>query len=92
MSLVSKAVITVIFFSLVVTLIALLPSTTDYPLPTGVNQGITIIVGYYYAWANVFTFLNVLFLFFVLSIFIDIYMWIARVVLWIIGFVSRFVG
>jgi len=92
MSLVSKAVITVIFFSLVVTLIAFLPSTTDYPLPTGVTQGIAIVIGYYYAWAQVFTFLNVLFLFFVLTLFLEVYLWIARVVLWIIGFVARFVG
>jgi len=92
MSLVSKAIITVIFFSLVVTLIALLPSTTDYPIPTAVTQGVTLIIGYYYAWGQVFTFLNVLFLFFVLSLFLEVYLMIARIVIWIIGFVARFVG
>jgi len=92
MSLLVKASVTVIFFSLIVTLIAFLPSTTDYPIPTAVSQGITLIIGYYYAWAQVFTFLNVLFVLFVLSMFLEIYIMIARIVLWIIGIVSRFVG
>jgi len=92
MSLITKGIVTVIFLSLIVFMIALLPSTTDYPLPTAVTQGITIIVGYYYAWAQVFTFLQTLFVFFVLTLFIEIYIWISKVVLWVIGFVARIVG
>jgi len=92
MTLITKALVTTIFFSLVVALIALLPSTTDYPIPSAVTQGVTLIVGYYYAWAQVFTFLQTLFLFFVLTLFYQVYLMIARIVLWIIGFVSRFVG
>jgi len=92
MSLITTALVTVAFFSLVITLIALLPSTTDYPLPSAITQGIVIIIGYYYAWAQVFTFLEVLFVFFVLTLFFEIYLWLAKVVLWVIGFVARFVG
>jgi len=92
MSAIGKVFSVIAFFALVMFLVALLPSTTDYPLPTGVTQGITLVVGYYFAWAGVFTFLNVLFLFFVLSLFIEIYVWIAKVVMWIIGFVARFVS
>jgi len=92
MSMLTKALIVVAFFSLIVFLIALLPATTDYPIPTAVSQGVTIIIGYYYAWAQVFTFLQTLFLFFVLTLFYQIYLMIARIILWIIGFVARFVG
>jgi len=92
MSLLTKAIITVLFFSLIVSLIALLPSTADYPLPSAVNQGIVLVIGYYYAWAQVFTFLQTLFLFFVLTLFLDIYLWITSVVLWVIATVARFVG
>jgi len=92
MSIFSKAVITVVFFTLIVALIALLPSVTDYPIPPSVLSGIVLIVGYYFAWSHVFTFLNTLFFFFVLTMFIEIYVWTAKVVLWVIGIVARFVG
>jgi len=92
MSILSKAIITAVFLGLVVALIALLPSVDQYPLPPSIVSGIVLIVGYYFAWSHVFTFLNTLFFFFVLTMFIEIYVWTAKVVLWVIGIVARFVG
>lgn len=91
MTLVQKIITVVIFFSLIVGLIGLLPSTTDYPLNPTISTGITLIMGYYYAWALTFTFLQTLFVFFMLTLAIQIYIMVARIGMWIIGFVARFV-
>jgi len=92
MSAALKALMIVAFFSLIVVLIALLPNTSDYPLPASFTNGIVIFIAYYFAWAKVFTFLNTLFFFFVLTLFMDVYIWTARLVVWMIGIVARFVG
>jgi len=92
MSAAVKALLVIAFFSLIVVLIALLPDTTDYPLPTSISSGVVLFIGYYFAWAKVFTFLNTLFFFFVLTLFMDIYIWTARLILWVIGVISRIVG
>jgi len=92
MSILTKALVTAAFLALVVSLIALLPSVNDYPLPSSITNGMVVILGYYFAWSSVFTFLNTLFFFFTLTLFIEIYIWIAHVIMWIIGIVARFVG
>jgi len=92
MSAALKAFLIIAFFSLVVALLALLPTTADYPLPPSITTGIVTFMGYYFAWAKVFTFLNTLFFFFVLTLFLDIYTWTAKLIMWIIGIVARFVG
>jgi len=92
MTLIVKGIVWVLFFSLIVSLLALLPSTADYPLPDVISQGVTLVVGYYFAWAQVFTFLDWLFYFFILSIFIEVYVWIAKAIMWTLGLVARLVG
>jgi len=92
MSLITKGIVWVLFFSLIVSLLALLPSTDDYPLPSAITDGITVIVGYYFAWAEVFDFLNWLFFFFMLTLFIEVYIWIAKAVMWTLGLVARLTG
>lgn len=92
MSILNKALVVILFYALILALVALLPSVNDYPLPVAVVNGIVTVLGYYFAWSGIFTFLNTLFFFFTLTMFIEIYIWIAHVNLWIIGVVSRMVG
>jgi len=84
-----KAGLVLLCFSLIVALIALLPSTTDYPLPTEFSSSITLIIGYAFAWVGVFWFLSVYWWMMLLNFGLELSIWIAKQVLRIIGWAVR---
>jgi len=92
MSLVVKALVYVLFFSLLVVLIALLPLTSAYPLPPEFASSLTLIFGYYFAWSSVFTVLNTLLVCAGLGIGLELVIWVFGILKWIAGIVARFVG
>jgi len=92
MTLLSKAIIYVLVFSAIVVIMALLPSTTDYPLPPQFASSITVVFGYYYAWSSVFTALNTLFICATFGIGLELVIFIYKVVTWVIGIIARIAG
>jgi len=81
-----------LFFALIIGLIALLPDTTDYPLPPQVAASLTVVLGYAFAWGDFFWFIPVWFYLALLTIGLELSLWLARKVMWIIGFISRLVA
>jgi len=89
MSLLTKGLMIGIFFTLLVSLIALLPSVSDYPLPPQIALSLTIILGYVFAWTSVFWFINIWFAIALLSIGFELAIWTAKKVIWITTWVAR---
>jgi len=92
MSLLTKAIITAIFIGLFVTMIYLLPTNVEYPLPTEFTSSLALIIGYTFAWAQVFTWINVLFLCALTALAIEILIWIWKVIAWTISKVAPFLA
>jgi len=100
MTLLTKGIIFILFLALLAGLIALLPdaqcaplqTTGCYPLPPQVATSITIILGYVFAWAGVFWFLNIWFALALITIGFELIVWVAKKIIWIIGWVSRLVA
>jgi len=92
MSSLLKGILILLFFSLLIGLISLLPSTSDYPLDPMFASGVATIFGYYFAWSSVFTCLNTLLALSLLSIGLVLVFAIAKFVMWVISFTSRLVG
>jgi len=84
-----KGILVLIVFSLIVSLIALLPSTEQYPLPPEFNTSIVLIVGYAFAWVNVFWFLSAYWWMMLLNFGLELTIWLAKQVLRIIGWAVR---
>jgi len=87
-----KVIYVALFFSLCVTLIAFLPSVDQYPLPPEFAASLGTIFGYYYSWVTVFTSLNTLLLCVFIFISVETVVFIFKIITWIMGFVSRFIG
>ena len=92
MTLLTKSLGVVLFFSLVVILFALLPSTSEYPLPSEFSSSLIVIFSYYFAWSSVFTALNTLLTCTLLVLGFELGIFIWKIVTWVIGFVSRIVA
>jgi len=97
MSLATKTVLVILFFATLVGLISLLPSATCttgsvtgcYPLPSQFATSLFVVLSYVFAWSNVFWFINAWFQILLLQIGFDITVWIAKKVIWIIGWLAR---
>jgi len=92
MSLLTKGIMTILFFGLIVALISSLPLIADHPLDPLYATAITIIFGYLFAWSSVFTAINYLLFAALATIGLELGILLWHFVRWIIGFVSRFIG
>jgi len=88
MSLLTKALMLLAFFGLVVGGIALLPSSTDYPLPSGISTAITFSYSLY-SWINTYLPLDVMITIFKYSITIEGAIWIFKNFKGIFGWAAR---
>jgi len=89
MTALTKAGLFILFFALVVILIALLPDTTQYPLPPQFTASVTVVLAYVFTWATFFWFISVWFQIMLLTMGLEITIWIAKKIIWIIGFAAR---
>jgi len=92
MSLLTKAVVIVLFYSFVVAIIALLPSVQDYPLSPAFASSLAVIFGYLFAWSSVFTCINSLLSIALISIGLELAIWIWQVNQWVINFTARLIA
>lgn len=89
MTLITKVLAIGAFLIGLIGLIALLPSTTDYPLDPSIATSLTIIMGYVSAWTSIFWAINILFGVALLGIGLELILWVAKKVIWIIGWAAR---
>jgi hypothetical protein len=97
MTLVTKGLMLILFSTVLLTVIALLPSATCdtisltgcYPLPTAILVSLNVIFGYTFAWATVFNFIIIWFALALISIGFEALIWVAKKVVWIIGLAAR---
>jgi len=76
-------------FAVLMGLIALLPSTADYPLPDEFNAGLTLIIGYAFAWIGVFWFISVYWWMMLLNFGFELSFWVGKQVIRIFGWIVR---
>jgi len=84
-----KAILILLAFSLVMGFIALLPSTDQYPLDPSIAASIAVVFAYVFAWVGVFWFISVWFFIMLLTIGLDLTIWIAKQVLRLISWIVR---
>jgi len=87
-----KMLLIAAFFALCAVLFALLPSTSQFPLPDAFTDSLELILAYTFAWAEIFTVLNTLLFCALIMIGFEAAIWLWKMVSWIIGFVSRLVA
>jgi len=92
MSAALKVGLIILTFSLIIGLIALLPSTDQYPLPSEFSTSIAVVVAYVFAWVDVFWFISVWWWIALLTIGIELTIWIAKQVIRITSWVVRLFG
>jgi len=84
-----KVGLILLVFSLIIGLIALLPSTDQYPLPAEFTTSVAIVFAYVFAWVDVFWFISVWFWIMLLTLGLELTIWIAKQVIRIIGWLVR---
>jgi len=92
MTLLVKGIIVILFLGLIGALAAALPLTVDHPLDPVFTASVTIIFGYVYQWAQVFTAINYLTYAAISTIGLEVGIFLWRFAAWIIGFVARMIG
>lgn len=92
MTLITKAILYVIFIAILVALITLLPTCEQIPLPALFASALLLVIGYVYAWASLFTVLNTLIWCVTFMIGLDLVIWIWNAARGIIGWVTRMIG
>jgi len=78
-----------LFSALIVAIIFALPDVRDYPLSDNFTSALTLIFGYLFAWAQVFTAINTLLAIALFVMFIEAMILAWRIAAWIIGFMAR---
>lgn len=92
MTIVTKVILIVAFFALIIALLSALPLTADHPLDPTFALAVGIIFTYLYQWAQVFTAINYLLYVALASIGLELGIVLWRFAAWIIGKVAaRFV-
>jgi len=86
MSLLTLAFIIPIFFSAVIVILNLLPTTAQYPLPTEISSSLTLILGYAFAWNSIFP-LDTLLTVALISIGLELAIFTWKIIRWVIGVV-----
>jgi len=92
MSLLTKAIVTVIFIGLFVAAIYSLPSTQQFPLPPEFATSLALIIGYTFAWAQVFTCIQTLMACAIVAMSIEIVVWLWKASAWVIGKAAYFLA
>jgi len=79
----------ILFTGLVIAGIALLPDVSTYPLPPQFLASITVVLAYVFTWSTFFWFLQAWFYILTLTMGVEIAIWTARKVMWLISFGAR---
>jgi len=89
MSAALKVGLILLTFSLLMGLIALLPDTTQYPLPPEFATSLGVYVSAAFAWVGVFWFISAWWWIMLLNIGLELTIWIARQVIRITSWIVR---
>jgi len=87
-----KGLIIILFFSAVIVLFSLLPSTDQYPLDPTFRVALLYMMGYTFAWGTMFPAIFALFSIAILMIAIEVIDWIWSTVRFVIGIGVRLFG
>jgi len=79
-------------FSLMMGLIALLPDTSQYPLPPEFSISLAVVLAYTFAWVGVFWFISAWWWAMLLTIGLELTIWIAKQVLRIFTWLTWLFG
>jgi len=89
MSAALKVGLIILAFSLLMGLIALLPSTDQYPLPPAFATSVAVVFAYVFAWVGVFWFISIWWWIALLTIGLELSIWIAKKVIQIFSWLAR---
>jgi len=89
MSAALKVGLIILAFSLMMGLIALLPDTTQYPLPTEFSTSVAVVLAYTFAWVGVFWFISAWWWAMLLTIGLELTIWIAKQVMRVFSWLAR---
>jgi len=92
MSIAIKAILIFLFFSLIVVFFSMLPLVSDYPLDPLFASSVAIIIQYTYAWISIFWAINYLMYCVLLSLSIEVALFLWRLASWVVGLVARMIG